>query len=45
MNKDLGFTDRSIAALFQLFDKDGSGLIDYEEFLQNLRVFKIFILN
>ena len=33
----LGFTDSEISILFKAFDLDGSGLIEYDEFLRVIR--------
>jgi Ca2+-binding EF-hand superfamily protein len=35
----LGFNKDEISALFKQFDHDGSGSIDFEEFLIKLRVY------
>ena len=34
----LGFSKDEINQMFTMFDRDGSGTIDFDEFLENLRV-------
>jgi calcyphosin len=34
----LKFSDNDGARLFKIFDRDGSGSIDYDEFLRQIRV-------
>ena len=36
-----GLTDSEIQALFQYIDKDGSGTLDFDEFLKKVRVSKV----
>lgn len=33
----IGVTDKDAERLFKIFDRDGSGTIDYEEFLRGVR--------
>lgn len=38
----LGYSKEEIYEIFLLFDKDGTGFIDFEEFLEKLKVLKNF---
>ena len=38
----LNYTKEEMKELFNLFDKDKSGQIDFDEFLEHLRVRKVF---